>query len=72
MAQRAKCPASRRAVTLVAGQPLVEVVLAAGGQGQVVGGEPFQQRAGGADVSAYDGDLLVGGVCGAVAAAQAP
>jgi hypothetical protein len=37
-----------------AGQPLVEVSLAAGGQGQVPGGQPVQQGDGGADLLMHD------------------
>jgi hypothetical protein len=51
-------------------QPLLEVGLAAGRQGQAAGGEPVEQGDGGADALEYDGVLLVGGGVAVVAATQ--
>ena len=53
------------------GQPLVELGLGAGGQGQPACGEPVQERRGGGDVVAHVLDLLAGGGPAVEAAAQA-
>ena len=44
------------------GDPTVEVELGAGGQSELVGGEPVHERGGGVDVAAGEGGLVGGGV----------
>src|ERR1039457_3139549 len=68
------CPAdeARRPDEVAAGpgQPLVELGLGAGGQGQPACGEPVQERRGGGDGVAHVLDLLAGGGPAVEAAAQ--
>jgi hypothetical protein len=52
------------------GQPLVKVGLRAGGQGEIAGGQPVQERYGGSDVPAGYAGLAVGGVGAADPVAQ--
>ena len=56
---------------LVAGDPGVQIVLPARGQGEVAGGEPVQEGDRGPDVLADAGQLVVGGI-GALGAAAEP
>ena len=55
---------------LRAGQPGLQVALPGGGQGQVAGGQPVQQRGSGVDVPLGGGDLVGGGVRAAEPGAQ--
>ena len=52
------------------GQPRVEVALPGGGEGQVPGGEPVEQRGGRGDVAPSGDDLTVGGAVAADSVAQ--
>lgn len=70
-----QCPADEVSSLLpmagvVAGQPLFEVGLAAGGDGQAVLGEPVQEDDGRPEVLTYDDELFVGDVFTAAAVAK--